>query len=155
MPSQSDPLQQPEAGDLEQVRYDALQRVAYFVIALEVKRIAKLWAWLYHLWFGKPQGLHELFWPWWKWAAHVIRSIMLTFGLIPFLWRLLSTDTNLDILDQMRADDINSAQSVARISEILQVMERSLTLNSEARKRYAVTIMQRLIIRRDFRFLWW
>ena len=42
MPSQSDPLQQPEAGDLEQVRYDALQRVAYFVIALEVKRIAKL-----------------------------------------------------------------------------------------------------------------
>ena len=51
--------------------------------------------------------------------------------------------TNRVIFHQM-VTNINRAQSAARISALLQLMERNLILNSEIRARYAVAIIQHL-----------
>jgi hypothetical protein len=51
--------------------------------------------------------------------------------------------TNRVIFHQM-VTNINRAQSTARISALLQLMERNLVLNSEIRARYAVAIIQHL-----------
>jgi hypothetical protein len=142
MPSQSVPLQHPEAGDLEQARYYALQRVAHLhtaVVGLEVKRMTSsevgstIWEAICAEYFDDDEM---------RSACFPIDNANLQ---IDSLFKE-ATETSLNLLNQTRAD-INSARSVARISEVLQAMKRNLTLNSEARKRDAVAIMQRL--RRD------
>ena len=146
MPSQSIPLQQPGAaiGDLELVRHNALQRVEHFhttVVDLEVKRMndseagSMLW----------ETVCADSFVDDYDEMRNVCSPIDNANLQIDTLFKE-AAETSLNLLNQARAD-INSARSVTRISEVSQALKRNLTLNSEARKRDAVAIMQRL--RRD------
>ena len=142
MPSQSVPLQQPEAGDLEQARYDAFQRVAHFQrerVDLEVKRMANsevgstMWETICAKYFDDDEMRSVC-----SLIDNANSQIDHTF--------MASTEHYLHILDEMRTD-INRARTVGGISRVLQAWERSLTWISERRKTRAVEIMQGL--RRD------
>ena len=141
MPSQSGPLQQPGAAnsDLEQARSNALQTVAdyrYIVISLEIKRIADsrvgtiMWEERCRCYFGARPVIRAC--PPIENARFRINSVFTR-----------AAATNHVLFDRMVAH-INRARSVARISALLLLMERNLTLNSEIRAIYAVAIMRRL-----------
>jgi hypothetical protein len=144
MPSQSGPLQQPGApsvheysGDLEQARFNALQTVVDFhriVVSLEAKRTAqsrissRLWE--AHYIAGKREACSAG-----SRIGHARFRINTIFG--------NAAATNLVIFNRV-TEHINRAQSEAKISELLLLMENNLARNSELRGRYAVAIMQRL-----------
>ena len=145
MPSQSGPLQQPGApriiheyfGDLEQARYNALQTVVDFrriVVSLEARRTAqssissRVWEANYIA--GKREARSAS-----SRIGHARFRINTIFG--------NAAATNLVIFNRV-TEQINRAQSEAKISELLLLMENNLARNSELRGRYAVAIMQRL-----------
>jgi hypothetical protein len=141
MPSQSGPLQQPGAaiGDLEQVRESALQTVADFrrtVISLEVKRIAdsRVGCTMWEALCAKLFEDYKM-----SKACPLIVDARLQINSV----FTEAATTNRVVFDRIEAH-IKKAKSVAKISELLELMERNLTLNSEVRKGRAITILQRL-----------
>ena len=115
-------------GDLEQVRSNALQTVAdyrHVVISLEVKRIAGsrvgAMMWEQHCWRLYPRTNHHL-------IVRVCRLIVNACFQIDFIF-MRTAATNQVLFDRM-VTLINGARSVARISALLQLMERNLILNS-------------------------
>jgi hypothetical protein len=129
------------AGDLEQARSNALQTVAAFrntVISLEVKRIADsrvgtiMWEERCTTFYRPRDHLIIRACPSIDNARFQIHSVFAR-----------AAATNKVLFDRMSAH-IERARSVTRISELLQLMERNLILNSRIRARYAVTIMQHL-----------
>ena len=94
--------------------------------------------WEQHCWRLYPRTNHHL-------IVRVCRLMVNARFQIDFIFTRAAA-TNQVLFDWM-VTHINGAQSVARISALLQLMERNLILNSEIRERYAVTIIQHL--RRD------
>jgi hypothetical protein len=147
MPSQSGRRRQPGAAnsdDLEQVRSNALQTVVDYrriVISLEIKRIADsrvssmMWEERCRIFYQPEDYLVIRACPLIENARHQIHSVFSR-----------AAATNQVLFDRM-ITHINGARSVGRISALLLLMERNLTLNSGIRQRYAVAIMQHL--RRD------
>jgi hypothetical protein len=131
------------AGDLEQARSNALQTVAAFrntVISLEVKRIADsrvgtiMWEERCRSFYRDRREAHLVIR-----ACPSIDNARLQIHSV----FARAAATNKVLFDRMSAH-IERARSVTRISELLQLMERNLILNSRVRARYAVTIMQHL-----------
>ena len=138
------------SGDLEQVRSNALQTVAdyrHIVISLEVKRItgsrvgSMIWerrCWIFYRRFCYYMHVGYL-------VVRVCRLIEDARFRVNFVFTRAAS-TNRVLFDRM-VIHINRARSMARISALLELMERNLILNSEIRTRYAVTIIRQL--RRD------
>ena len=139
MPSQSIPLQQPEAGDVEQARYDALQRIESFhrdIVDLEVKRMANsevgstIWETMCANYFD-DDGIRSI--------CSLIDNANLQIDTL----FMESTQSSISMLNRMK-EFLNSRRSVGEISRHLRWTEDNLTVNSEVRKTSAVTIMQGL-----------
>ena len=132
------------SGDLEQVRSNALQTVAdyrHIVISLEVKRITGSrvgsMMWERRCWRQFFYYMHMGYL-----VVRVCRLIEDARFRVNFVFTRAAS-TNRVLFDRM-VIHINRARSVARISALLELMERNLILNSEIRTRYAVTIIRQL-----------